>query len=61
MHKNKGWYPLQTAKSIVQSCGRSVRNDKDEAVTYILDSDWHNFFKRNNAIFPQDFKKAIIK
>lgn len=61
MHKNKGWYPLQTAKSIVQSCGRSVRNEEDEAVTYILDSDWHNFFKRNKAIFPQDFKNAIIK
>ena len=61
MHKNKGWYPLQTAKSIVQSCGRSVRNEKDQAVTYILDSDWHNFYKRNKSIFPQDFKNAIIK
>ena len=61
MNKHKGWYPLQTAKSIVQSCGRSVRNEKDQAVTYILDSDWHNFFKRNVSIFPEDFKNAIIK
>ena len=61
MHKHKGWYPLQTAKSIVQSCGRSVRNESDQAVTYILDSDWHNFFRKNNQIFPEDFKKAIIK
>lgn len=61
MHKNKGWYALQTAKSIVQSCGRSVRNESDQAVTYILDNDWHNFFRRNSNIFPDDFKKAIIK
>ena len=61
MHKNKGWYALQTAKSIVQSCGRSVRNETDEAVTYILDNDWHYFYSRNSKIFPVDFKKAIIK
>ena len=61
MNKNKGWYALQTAKSIVQSCGRSVRNETDEAVTYILDNDWHYFYSRNSKIFPADFKKAIIK
>ena len=61
MHKNKGWYALQTAKSIVQSCGRSIRNKNDQAVTYILDNDWHNFFRKNASIFPDDFKKAIIK
>lgn len=61
MNKNKGWYALQTAKSIVQSCGRSVRNKDDQAVTYILDNDWHNFYRRNSGIFPTDFKKAIIK
>ena len=61
MNKNKGWYALQTAKSIVQSCGRSVRNETDQAVTYILDNDWHNFYRRNSSIFPEDFKKAILK
>jgi len=61
MNKNKGWYALQTAKSIVQSCGRSVRNESDQAVTYILDDDWHRFYRRNSNIFPDDFKSAIIK
>jgi Rad3-related DNA helicase len=61
MNKNKGWYALQTAKSIVQSCGRSIRNESDQAVTYILDEDWHRFYGRNSNIFPEDFKKAIIK
>ena len=61
MNKNQGWYALQTAKSIVQSCGRSIRNKDDQAVTYILDSDWHNFYRKNSSIFPLDFKKAILK
>jgi Rad3-related DNA helicase len=34
------WYAYQTAKTIVQSYGRSVRNENDYAVTYILDSDF---------------------
>ena len=60
MSKNPGWYPLQTAKSIVQAYGRSVRSDSDTAVTYILDSDWHRFFKKNKKFFPAEFKKALI-
>ena len=46
MNKNKGWYALQTAKSIVQACGRSVRSSEDSAVTYILDSDWNTFYRK---------------
>ena len=60
MNKNKGWYGLQTAKSIVQSCGRSVRSSKDTAVTYILDSDWDRFYTRNKNIFPEDFIKCLV-
>jgi len=59
MNKNKGWYALQTAKSIVQSCGRSVRSHEDQAVTYILDSDCKYFYSKNKSIFPDDFKKAL--
>ena len=59
MNKWRWWYPLQTAKTIVQAVGRSVRSDEDHAVTYILDSDWSYFFKRNKEFFPQGFKDAI--
>ena len=38
MNKWKWWYPLQTAKKIVQSVGRSIRNEKDHADTYIYGS-----------------------
>ena len=59
MHKWKWWYPLQTAKSIVQATGRSVRNINDHAVTYILDEDWNRFYSRNKGLFPEDFKKCL--
>jgi Rad3-related DNA helicase len=59
MHKWKWWYPLQTAKTIVQSVGRSVRSINDYAVTYILDEDWNRFYNRNKAMFPEDFKKCL--
>lgn len=59
MAKNHLWYPFQTAKTVVQSAGRSVRNENDHAVTYILDSDWRNFFERNPEMFPESFRAAI--
>ena len=59
MHKWKWWYPLQTAKSVVQAVGRSIRNEKDHAVTYILDGDWGRFWNSNQTLFPPDFKKCM--
>jgi Rad3-related DNA helicase len=61
MHKHKDWYSLQTAKAIVQSCGRSVRSKEDTAITYILDSDWNKFYGKNKYIFPKGFKNLIVK
>ena len=61
MHKFPNWYSLKTAITIVQAVGRSVRNSEDTAITYILDSDWHDFYRKNSSIFPLDFKKAILK
>ena len=36
MEKNKFWYPYMTAKSIIQSLGRSIRNEKDHASYELL-------------------------
>jgi len=60
MNKFPGWYNLQTAKSIVQSAGRSIRNESDHATTYILDSDFDKFLSRNRRLFPEDFKNCLI-
>jgi Rad3-related DNA helicase len=59
MNKWKWWYPLQTAKTIVQATGRSVRSEQDTAVTYILDSDFGIFYNRNKAMFPESFKESL--
>jgi Rad3-related DNA helicase len=59
MNKRATWYPLQTAKTIVQSVGRSVRSSDDTATTYILDQDWARFYWRNKQYFPKDFQKAL--
>ena len=61
MNKWRWWYPLQTAKTIVQSVGRSVRSVDDHAVTYILDSDWIRFYNKNSKYFPEDFRKSIYE
>ena len=61
MNKWKWWYPLQTAKTIVQSAGRSVRSAEDSAVTYILDTDFEIFYNRNRSMFPSGFKESLQK
>jgi Rad3-related DNA helicase len=61
MDKNKSWYPYTTAKSVIQSFGRSIRNEKDHAVSYILDADWDKFYTRSNHMFPEDFRASFVK
>lgn len=59
MQNNPKWYDYMTVMSLVQMLGRSIRNENDHAVSYILDADWIRFFKRNKKMFPNDLKDAI--
>lgn len=59
MENNRDWYTYQTIKSMIQAMGRSIRNESDYAISYILDADWDRFFKMNSHMFPLDFKNAI--
>lgn len=52
LKESQNWYNVKTAQSIVQMCGRSIRSETDYAVTYFLDSDFVDFFKRNHSLFP---------
>jgi Rad3-related DNA helicase len=54
------WYPFQTAKSVIQALGRSVRNETDYAVSYILDEDWDYFYRINNKLFSDEFKNSFV-
>ena len=56
MERNKQWYSYMTVKSVIQSLGRSIRNESDFAMSYILDSDWERFYRMNSKMFPNDFK-----
>jgi len=59
MERNPNWYPYMTAKSIIQSLGRSIRNEKDHATSYILDADWERFYRNNRRMFPKDFDASM--
>lgn len=54
------WYTCQTARAVIQAFGRSIRNDKDHATSYILDSDWERFYRTSRALFPDEFSAAIM-
>lgn len=58
--KNANWYACQTARAVIQAFGRSIRNEKDHATSYILDEDWKMFFRRNATMFPSEFSEALM-
>lgn len=53
------WYNYETAKTIIQSIGRSIRNETDYATTYIIDSAWSSFFGRTKYLYPPGFEKRF--
>lgn len=60
--KNKpSWYALKTIQTIIQSYGRSVRNDDDYCDTFILDSCFGDILVGNTKMFPQYFIDALKK
>lgn len=59
MESDRRWYDLVTARTLIQSLGRSIRNENDHAVSYILDRDWEKFYSRNRRLFPTSFHDAL--
>ncbi|MGA9151788.1 MAG: helicase C-terminal domain-containing protein [Candidatus Nitrosopolaris sp.] len=56
---NGQWYIWQTALRLVQAYGRSIRSKEDWAKTYVLDSAFLPFVKKNINILPNWFIQAI--
>lgn len=54
------FYPYTTSQVIMQAVGRSIRNEKDYAVTYILDSCADDFFNKNSNYFPKSFREVFV-
>lgn len=59
MKRWEWWYNYETAKTIIQSIGRSIRNETDYATTYIIDSAWSSFFGRTKHLYPPGFEKRF--
>jgi Rad3-related DNA helicase len=59
MNYQPEWYDWKTITAILQGVGRSVRSEKDWAVTYFLDGCLSDLFKRRRSSFPAEFQKRI--
>ena len=53
------WYYWQTALRLIQAYGRSVRSKDDWARTYVLDSAFSYFVRKNRNTLPDWFIEAI--
>ena len=58
-NKVPDWYYWQTGLKLIQAYGRSVRSKDDWARTYILDSAFEYFLRKNREILPGWFLNAI--
>lgn len=59
MELDERWYGWMTTVMFIQSLGRSVRSPKEKAVTYILDSGFGFFYKKNSRFIPDYIKESI--
>ena len=59
MESSRDWYNWKTAVSILQGVGRSVRNEEDWAVTYIIDANFGSLMYHNSEAFPPSFKERL--
>ena len=55
----KEWYQYQAIVSMLQMHGRGVRNPEDYCTTYIIDSRFDYFYRKNRNIIPEYFKKSV--
>jgi len=58
--KSKDWYRHYTMMSIIQQCGRGVRNADDYCDTYILDSSFMALYLGTERYIPGWFREAIV-
>jgi ATP-dependent DNA helicase DinG len=54
------WYGYITSHMLVQALGRSIRSNKDKAITFILDSSFGNFLHRYKKYIPDYILEAIV-
>lgn len=55
MKLDKDWYSNKMLCSLVQACGRGIRSESDECVTYILDGSIYDTMAKNKKKLPKFF------
>jgi len=60
LKSDQDWYNMKTTLQILQGIGRSVRNERDWAKTYILDGCFAELYRRNQGAFSKDFNDRLI-
>ena len=53
------WYTSQTLTKMLQGFGRSIRNEKDWAKTYVLDSSIYYLISKSNALIPKAYHDTL--
>lgn len=59
LQRDEAWYNWQTALTLVQATGRSVRSKTDRAHTFILDSAFEYFLTKNQSVLPTWWTDSI--
>lgn len=53
------WYGVLTSRGLIQMTGRAVRSVDDWATTYVLDSTFGRWKKRNKSLLPAWWQEAV--
>ncbi len=59
MYKYPLWYSAQTLTRLLQGFGRSIRNERDWARTYVLDSKVHDLISSTKNIIPKSYYDTL--
>ena len=59
MEKFPLWYTSQTLTKILQGFGRSIRNEKDWAKTYVLDTAINNVLFKGQSLIPKAYYDVL--
>lgn len=59
MEFDKNWYSWKTGLALIQALGRSIRNENDWAVSYLMDGSFRDFLRHNSNMLPKHILERI--
>lgn len=54
------WYAWETARTVLQACGRICRTPDDYGETFIIDSTFRRLYADNKELFPEWWKRGFL-